>query len=245
MLRRILLIIALLGVTAYLAVAFTVLNRPPAGRICETVNIIMSDSTGPRFINTAEVESILKRNHLHPQGSLLDSLRLKAIEQVLEQNVFIDRAECYKTPSGALCISVQQRLPILRIMAASGESYYIDDKGRTMPHTAGSAAHLPVATGHISRPMAEGELYRFALLIREDSFWDKQIEQINVTPDGCLELVPRVGDHILYLGRPERIGEKLDRLRTFYDKALNRIGWNKYSRISVEFANQVICKRKE
>jgi cell division protein FtsQ len=70
------------------------------------------------------------------------------------------------------------------------------------------------------------------------------VEQINVTDEGDLELVPRVGDHILFLGKPVRIEEKLNRIRTFYTKGLSRVGWNKYSRISVEFENQVICKRK-
>lgn len=244
MFRRILLIIVLLGLTAYLAVAFTVLNCPPSGRTCESVNIIMHDSVSSCFITSSEVDAILKRSRLHPLGRPLDSLQSKVIEQTLEQNPFIDNVECYKTPASGLCISVQQRRPILRVMPVSGSSYYVDDQGRIMPHTAGRAVRLPVATGYISLQMAESTLYRFALLVREDPFWDKQIEQVNVTADGALELIPRVGDHILFLGKAENLEVKLQRIRTFYNKALQRIGWNKYSRISVEFDNQVICKRK-
>ena len=33
-------------------------------------------------------------------------------------------------------------------------------------------------------------------------------------------------------------------MRLFYEKALNRVGWNKYSRINVEFDNQIICTRR-
>ena len=39
--------------------------------------------------------------------------------------------------------------------------------------------------------------------------------------------------------------EKFEKLETFYKKALNQIGWNKYSRISLEFDNQIICTKKE
>ena len=35
------------------------------------------------------------------------------------------------------------------------------------------------------------------------------------------------------------------RMRTFYQSALNRVGWNKYERISIEFNNQIICTKKE
>ena len=108
----------------------------------------------------------------------------------------------------------------------------------------GHAAHLPVATGKITQTMAEGALFELAQLLAKDEFWSKQIEQINVTHDGELELVPQVGNHILFLGKPVHMEEKLARIHTFYEKALNQIGWNKYSRINVEFDNQVICKKK-
>lgn len=243
MVKKILLIAAMLLVAAYLVAGFTVLNRAPKGQVCTRLHIIMEDSAGVCFITPREVDKMLRQKKLHPEGLLLDSLCLKTVEKTLEQNPFIENAECYKTPSGELCVSVRQRLPVLRVMAANGENYYIDDKGRDMPG-AGSAAHLPVVTGHVNKDLARGVLYTLAMEIREDDFWNSQIEQINVTPKGELELVPRVGDHILFLGKPVYVKEKLKRIRTFYSKALGRIGWNRYSRISVEFDNQVICKRK-
>ena len=39
--------------------------------------------------------------------------------------------------------------------------------------------------------------------------------------------------------------EKFEKLKTFYEKGLNQVGWNKYSRISLEFNNQIICTKKE
>ena len=64
-------------------------------------------------------------------------------------------------------------------------------------------------------------------------------------PGKEIELVPRVGDHIVYLGKLEHFEDKLDRLKTFYGKALNEVGWNKYSRISLEFSNQIICTKHQ
>ena len=81
-------------------------------------------------------------------------------------------------------------------------------------------------------------------LLVNDGFWYNQIVQINVLPDSTVEMVPRVGDHILYLGPPVGMKRKLERLRKFYIYGLNEAGWNKYSRISAEFDNQIICKRK-
>ena len=57
------------------------------------------------------------------------------------------QVECYKTPSGKLCIEVTQRIPILRVMSANGENYYLDNKGTVMPPDAKCVAHL-ADTGH-------------------------------------------------------------------------------------------------
>lgn len=81
--------------------------------------------------------------------------------------------------------------------------------------------------------------------LQNDPFWNNQIEQIHVTPTQELELVPRVGDHIVFLGKPKEIKDKLEKLKAFYVKALNKVGWNKYSRINLEFSNQIICTKKE
>lgn len=241
--KRILSIAVMLLVTAYLAVAFTWISRPAEGGLCHGVKVIMEDSAQSCFVTSAKITALLKQNRLYPIGNPIDSIRCRDIENVLEKNTFIESAECYKTPLGDLCISIRQRIPILRVMPTGSIGYYIDSKGQSMPQ-GNHAAHLPVATGHIDKKMAEGTLFHMAQLLHEDSFWSRQVEQINVTDEGDLELVPRVGDHILFPGKPVRIEEKLNRIRTFYTKGLSRVGWNKYSRISVEFENQVICKRK-
>ena len=81
--------------------------------------------------------------------------------------------------------------------------------------------------------------------MQQNPFWDAQIEQIYICADQTVELVPRVGDHLIYLGELKDYDRKLDRLKEFYQKALNKVGWNKYSRINVEFDNQIICTKRD
>ena len=80
-------------------------------------------------------------------------------------------------------------------------------------------------------------------LLKYDKFWDNQIEQINVDSAGNVELFPRIGDHVVYIGQPVRVTQKLKRLKAFYAQVLNQVGWNKYSRIDIEYDNQIICKK--
>jgi cell division protein FtsQ len=91
----------------------------------------------------------------------------------------------------------------------------------------------------------------------KDPLWRNQIEQINVLQDKTIVLVPRVGDHIINIGRlpeasdskkrRERITEfaqtQLHRLKLFYKYGLSHAGWNKYDYISLEFNNPIVCRK--
>ena len=62
--------------------------------------------------------------------------------------------------------------------------------------------------------------------------------------DGGVELVPRVGDCVIYVGSLERYPAKMDKLKVFYGKVPQRMGWDTYSRINLEYVDQVVCTRR-
>ena len=245
MIKRILLSIVLLLVLAYLIVAVTAFNRKPAGQVCRDVELVIKDTVYAGFITKKEVAAMLEKKGVSPIGKHLDRIRTKTLEQALSKHPLIDEVECYKTPSGKLCIEVTQRIPILRIMSANGENYYLDNKGTVMPPDAKCVAHRAIVTGNVEKSFAMKDLYKFGVFLQNNKFWEAQIEQIHVLSDKDVELVPRVGDHIIYLGKLNGFERKLERMKAFYERGLNQVGWNKYSRISVEFSNQIICTKRE
>lgn len=245
MLKRILLFIVLLLVIAYLAIAITTFNRKPAGQVCHDMELIIKDSSYAGFITKKEITSLLEKKDIYPVNKPMESIKCKKLEQVLVKHPLIDRVECYKTPSGKVCIELRQRIPILRVMSTNGDDYYIDNKGTVMPSDAKCVAHLAIATGNVEKSFATRYLYKFGVFLQQNEFWNAQIEQIHVLPDKNIELVPRIGDQLIYLGKLEGFENKLARVKTFYEKALSKVGWNKYSRINVEFGNQIICTRRD
>jgi cell division protein FtsQ len=82
------------------------------------------------------------------------------------------------------------------------------------------------------------------IFIKNDPFWSAQIEQVDVQLNGDVILIPRVGDQEIEIGRLEDYPSKLAKLKEFYKKGLNKIGWGDYKRISIKFKNQVVCTRK-
>ncbi len=244
MVKKIFILLFLLLLMAYLVVAVTILNAKPVGQTCKGMELVINDSIDYGFITKQEILKILNNQKVSPIGKDMNLINTREIEEKLNQHPLIDHVECYRTPNFRIGIEVTQRLPILRIMASNGENYYIDEKGKTMPLSA-STANVAVVTGEIDRNFATKELYEFGLFLQKHPLWQAQVQQIHVTPSKELELVPRVGEHIIFLGKPGNYELKFDRLETFYKKGLNQIGWNKYSRISLEFDNQIICTKKE
>ncbi|KAA6324258.1 hypothetical protein EZS27_026394 [termite gut metagenome] len=237
--------IAVLLFTVYIFTAVISLNHRIDNLICRDVLFIIKDSVNVGFVTKRDITDMLQKANLNPKDKPMDVINTSFIEKTLSKHILIDRVECYKTLSGKLCIEINQRIPILRIMSNTGENYYIDNKGKVMPMNVRCIAHLPVVTGDVDKTFAMNELYQLGLFLYHNTFWDAQIEQINVLPKGEIELVPRVGEHIIFFGDTNRLEQKFERLKTFYLKALNKVGWNKYSRINLEFENQIVCTKRD
>ena len=123
-------------------------------------------------------------------------------------------------------------------------SYYVDNLGTTMPISRRYAAHVPIVSGYVEKELAVTDLYKFALFLQENEFWNDQIEQIYVYPDNDIELIPRVGNHRIMLGTLDEFEEKLANLKLFYEQAIPKVGWEKYSMINLKYKNQIVCTKK-
>ena len=242
----------------YLVMAITSWNTPDKKhRICTKVNINISDSNNSGFLSAEEIKAILEKDKLYPLNRQLSSIEPRKIEEALKVGPFVDTAQCYITENGHINVRISQRMPIIRIKNNKGEDYYLDDNGGILPNSK-YTSDLIIATGDISKWFAHFAITPMAKAINKSEFWLNQIEQINVRPDRGIELVPRVGNHIIFIGYlpirrnkaandkgiDEFVTKKLERTEKFYRYGLSQAGWNKYSYIDVEFDNQIICKRR-
>lgn len=245
MVKKILSILSVLLLTCYLAwsvVAMT--DSHEDSRVCQGVDLHITDSLHFDMIDEDMILSVLQEHAIDPVGVPLDRIDVSVIESVLAQHPLVGSAQCYMTSGDMLRINLSSKVPLVRVMNNRGQDFYVDSRGEILTQHS-LAVQLPVATGYIDRRFASEDLLTVVRAIDRSDFWKAQVEQINVTKEGFVELVPRVGDHLLILGTVDDVEHKLDRLMNFYGKGLDNVGWNKYRSISVAYDNQVVCKKRK
>lgn len=244
-------------IAGYLVMAMTSWNKPVEhSDMCTKVKINIADENENGFLNSKEIKSLLERNRMYPLSRPIAEINTRSIEERLTHMPFVNTAQCYTTTDGYVCITVTQRTPIIRVKSNNGDDYYLDDNGGVMPNSQ-YTSDMIIVTGAVTRHYATHYVVLLAQIINSSELWSRQIEQINILPDKSVELVPRVGDHVVNIGvlpidadnkqRQKKVqafvNEQLHRLELFYKEGLKYAGWTKYDYISLEYVNQVVCHR--
>ena len=215
-------------------------DRPP----CEKVEVVIADSLEKHFLKEKDIVAYLKKADLYPLNKKSSEINTNDIEDALLKNEIIETAEVIHATSGKIKIVISQKMPILRVFSQEG-SYYVDKLGETMPSALGQAIYVPVASGNIEKSFAVTELYKFALFLQSDDFWNDQIKQIYVRSANDIEITPRVGNHRVILGSLDDYEKKLGHLRLFYEQVIPKMGWEKYSVINLKYRNQIVCTKSK
>ncbi|MET1057074.1 MAG: cell division protein FtsQ [Pedobacter sp.] len=219
--------------------------------LCTNIKILIPGADN--FIEREEIDAILKQSEGQLIGRSLEGINLNAIEEKIKSNPYIDLSTVYADMDGVIHIEISQRQPILRIINAGGQDYYIDRNGLKMPVSPNFTANVLVANGHILEHFSgkvdtlitkmAGDLYKTALFLKKDTLWDAQIEQIFVNDRDDIELVPRVGDQRIILGTADSLETKMTNLLAFYKKAMPQVGWDTYKTINIKYSNQIVCEK--
>jgi len=220
---------------------------------CTNIKILIPGADN--FIEREEIDAILRQSEGQLIGRKLEDINLHAIENKIKANPYIALSTVYADMDGVIHIEISQRQPLLRIINAAGQDYYIDRYGLKMPVSPNFTANVLVANGHILEHFGgrvdtlitkmASDLYKTAGYLKKDSLWDAQIEQIFVNDNDDIILIPRVGNQRIILGNADSLDTKMNNLLTFYKKAMPQVGWDTYKTINVKYTNQIVCEKNK
>lgn len=220
-----------------------------SSKLCRDIVVNIKNGNEEFFVNQEDVKALATAQGTDIlKGKYFDQIDLRQIERRVLRNKQIKNCQVYRDLQGNLNIDVEQHLPIARIMRVDGHQMYVDADGTFFPLSERYTARVLLLSGNYFSQVnsLKGEkskdLLNFIKKINEDKFWKAQFTQFSIEADQDISIVPLLGKHIIEFGKPEETDKKLSKLMVFYKQILPVKGWDSFSRVSVKFANQVVCE---
>jgi cell division protein FtsQ len=177
---------------------------------------------------------------------------LKKMEETLKMSSWVKDAQLFFDNTDALRIKITERIPVARVITTNGTSFYMDSSCVALPMPDHTLGRLPLFTGFpYDKPRIHGpdsslvqDIRKLSLFILDNPFWLADIEQISVNPNKTFDIVPALGNHKIIFGNAEDCEEKFHRLLLFYKESASKTSFDRYSKIDLRFAGQVIGTRR-
>lgn len=192
------------------------------------------------FITYETVSKLLIQNYGDVKNMPKETLDLNVLERALNSNPMIKSAEVYVTVNGALTAEIEQKRPIARV--CTNASYYIDDEGFYMPLSSNYSSRVPLVTGYVEKNNLKN-VFTVASKIESDEFLKKNVVEIHQDENKVIYLKLRQCHFLVQLGSVDFLDKKVNNLKAFYQKSLKEKTLNNYSKVNLQFDNQVVCTK--
>ncbi|MDD3877405.1 MAG: hypothetical protein PHT69_12355 [Bacteroidales bacterium] len=227
-------------------------------RLCTALIINIDDNREGSLVSHEEIEQLIRDSiGILVDNKKLSEIDLQKINRIISRSQLIEDVTVFSSLDGEIIVEITQRKPVVRVFNSLGESFYIDKKGIMFPLSQNHTERVVVASGYINEPYRAlqktdnkgltlsrqilNNIYKVALYISEDNFWNAMISEIIAAENGDLELVPVTGGHKVLFGDVDNIQEKLENLLIFYKEVSNKSSWNKYKTINIKFKDLIYC----
>ena len=220
---------------------------------CSKVEINIKGVQNNFFIDKKDVLAILQNvNSGAIEMSPLHTVDLALMENELQKSRWINRAELFFDNNNMLHVNITEREPVARIFSVSGSSYYIDTSLTRLPLSNKFSPRLPVFTSFPGNDSAlshnDSNIIKDIKILSEfignNDFWMAEIEQVDISPAGEFDLIPKLGNGVIHFGNAENYQQKFNNLFCFYRQVLAKKGWNCYSAIDAQYKGQIVGVRR-
>ncbi len=204
------------------------------------------------FLDEQDIVSIMEFDKVAMKGASFADVNMREVERKIRKQPFVEDAQLYSDLKGNITVRASLRRPIARIVRNDGPDGYIAEDGTIMPVSEKFTARVVLVSGTYvpallnQKNLTETEdgqkLMDVIRTIREDDFWSAQIAQVDINKKMKITLLPQVGNEKIEFGTPDRLEQKFDKLMLFYKEILPRMGWNKYTRVNLEYSGQIVAE---
>ena len=220
------------------------------------ITVKLNQVDGHQFLTKRDVSGYLTNEGADPIiGRTWQEIDLRRLEARLRQHGLVQNCQVSRDLPGNLLVTIEQPRPLARLVASgdgtgvkSIAGQYVSEEGRFFSISMNFSARVPILTGRyfvVNRSLTSERNQPLLLLlkqIQDDLFWRAQITELSVDEQGDVTMWPEMGNHQIEFGPPVDLVAKFKKLKLFYTDVLPVKGWDRYSRISVQYRNQIVCE---
>lgn len=232
------------------------------------LRVNINDSSSVGFINRRDIMQKVSGFNLKQGITPMKDVPYAAIEVLFKNNPYINSAEVYGDVLGRVTIEVEQFTPRMRIIDSDGISYFVDDAYKVVQQRHYINLQLPVITQsgdvipvkYLAQRNVRDSLNKRERLARAridllndfieklegDDLWKELFAQVNIGANEDVELVPRIGSHLVILCNIDSLASSekyFDKMAKFYKSQTNNGVWTLYSKVNFKYEGQVVCKK--
>ena len=247
-------------------VVIVVANVSHRNTAIKEVAVTIDYSGNDTLVTAAQLRGAVLQKYRDIKNQPVGDVDLEGIRKVVKANPYVEDATVSVSVSAEVMISVTQRSPLVRVYSKNTQ-FYLDNYGRYMPISSVKNQRVIIANGFIKKDfpgkpkdldleklMAADTLaanfgivkiYCLAKYINADEKAKALFDQIYLNENGDLEVVPKLGDHVVIIGGTDHLDEKFENLYALYDDGFSKVGWDKYSFVNLKYIDQIICTKKQ
>ena len=213
--------------------AFYSFNKKNENRPTKGLDISISPSKDS-YLSKDSIISILNPF----LGNEKKSIDLNLIENIVDNNSYVDKSEVSLSFSGKLVLKIKQKTPVGRVISEN-EMFYVDKDLRKMDLSKHQSARVPIVIG-FENEISRSYLKRILEFINDDAFLKKNISKIIINSPNRISLKLRAYDIIVNMGDQRNLKNKFLKLRAFYTRANAKKKLIEFKQINLQFDNQVV-----
>ena len=149
-------VVVWLCIVAFFVGAAMLRHANESERRVQRLKVEVVDSGRLGLVTADKVIEAIRNEGLLPLGKRVDSVSLRAINNLVESNCFVHSAQTFVDYDGTVTIRLSQRKPIVRVITSRGEDFCLTAGAHLLPTQQGVALDLPLVTGDIQVPFPAG-----------------------------------------------------------------------------------------
>jgi len=225
--------ITILIMLIFSGLAFYSFNKKNENRLTTSLNISILPSKDS-YLSKDSIHSILNTF----LGYEKKSIDLSLIENIIDNNSYVDKSEVSLSFSGELLLKIKQKVPVGRVISEN-EMFYVDKDLRKMNLSKHQSALVPIVIG-FENEISRSYLKKVFELIEDDAYLKQNISKIIINSPNSISLKLRAYDIMVKIGDQRNLKNKFLKLRAFYTRANAKKNLMEFKQINLQFDNQVV-----